>query len=84
MKLRDAKVGLDGTQFPRLIFQEHPQLFQSGPERMQEHTKKNTERKGKSDKVKKKWGYYQAAKNFNDKVGAQQKKPLCASFECDI
>ena len=31
VELGDVKVGLDGAQFPRLIFQKHPKLFQSCP-----------------------------------------------------
>lgn len=34
VKLGDVKVGLDGAQFPCLIFQEHPQLLQSRPEEL--------------------------------------------------
>lgn len=32
MELGNVKVGFDWTQFPRLIFQKHPQLFQPCPE----------------------------------------------------
>lgn len=32
MQLSDVEVRLDRAQFPRLVLQEHPQLFQSGPE----------------------------------------------------
>lgn len=31
MELSDVEVGLDRTQFPRLIFQKHPQLLQACP-----------------------------------------------------
>lgn len=34
MELGDVKVRLHRAQLPRLVFQKHPQLFQSGPERL--------------------------------------------------
>ena len=53
MELGDVKVGLDGTQFPRLIFQKHPQLFQSCPEGLKETKGGGDEYKKRTRRVKK-------------------------------
>lgn len=43
MELGNVKIRLDWTKFPRLIFQKHPQLFQSCPEVLRrEREKKGT------------------------------------------
>lgn len=53
MQLSDVEVRLDWTQFPRLVLQKHPQLFQPSPEKMQRREKKQYYRKGvKCDEVK--------------------------------
>ncbi len=53
MQLGDVKVRLDRAQFPRLIFQKHPQLFQSGPKGLRRKKRERGWSKEKKDKKKK-------------------------------
>lgn len=52
MELGDVKVRLDGAQFPCLIFQKHPELFQSCPEGFRREKKLVKKKRQRVEKVK--------------------------------